>query len=60
MCMLNLSKTYVSISKGFEINRQILSKLLVGRIQLSCDKVDAIRTQTFVIHLNGKFIIRGL
>ena len=46
----------ICISKGFEINVQVLSQFLIRWIQLSRNEVFAVRAQTFIVNLNGKFV----
>ena len=52
--------TYLSISKGFEVNPQILSQFLVSRIELLNNEILAIRTQTFIVDLDGQQVFLTL
>ena len=46
-------KSYSSISKRIEVDTHVFSKFLVGWIQIQMDEILTVRTQTFIIQLNG-------
>ena len=48
---------YLCIPKWFEVDFQIISQFLVGRIQLLSNEVYAVRAQTLIVHLNGEQIL---
>ena len=48
-----IRKSYSSISKRIEVDTHVFSKFLVGWIQIQMDEFLTVRTQTFVIQLDG-------